>query len=698
METKTYLFQLTIPSVQKFISSSRKTSDLWAGSFMVSYLMKELLSFAKKEYQAELIYPVVNINEKDEKELIANIPNVAIFMVNNKTGNEIQNIKENLEKRFRKNLENIVGNKNVLEKFSNEKVEIKDIKKAFNIKNDKKAEEILEKRKNIISKYKDEYLELAKYQIKESLKLFIENLELGESSEISDKYKEVSEDLANIINYEKKSQLPDRNFIENYQLIENPFKIEEKSEVFSNYPTWEGFYNNEKNNDFQTGYIKGVYRCSSCGEHTIIGATLDDWRGNLIWKPLWEANPKYFNRGERLCGVCLAKRYFRDYLGSEDIGFPSTSEIAATLFKIKVLEVLKQNPDFNNLLVRFFENLGNIPNFKFKNVKGNPVPDLNKEIDEIFPADKNLEEEKQSKIYKIFQIDGEWFIEDTWKNENDYKIIGADTNEANQMLRTLQNIYDYLKEKEIEKHYKPSEYYAIIMLDGDSIGEKLDKIKELENPVQTHRGFSNELSELSKEFKDIVEENYGALIYSGGDDVLALVPVENALDCANEIQKEFKTKLESKFPSIHKESPFSMSGAIIYAHHKLPLSYVLEEARECEEKAKEEDKNRVCLKYIKRSLSSAEIVVNWNKIKEVYNLVKDLDIPISIIHDIQAVNNTSDIDNLNEKIREFLLIALLKNKVKKEEIDKYMDVFYEIDNFYNFSNLSNTLKVLRFID
>ena len=179
-----------------------------------------------------------------------------------------------------------------------------------------------------------------------------------------------------------------------------------------------------------------------------------------------------------------------------------------------------------------------------------------------------------------------------------------------------------------------------------------------------------------------------------------MVPVDNALDCANEIQGKFRNTFKNQFPEIEKESKFTMSGAIIYAHHKLTLNFILDEARKCEEKAKEEGKNKVCLKYIKRSLSSTEVVVKWDKIERVYNLVKDLDIPTSIIHDIQTINNTSDIDNLNERInlREFLLIALLKNKVKKEEIDKYMDVFYEIDNFYNFSNLSNTLKVLRFID
>ncbi len=726
MKTKTYLFQITVPSVQKFISSSRKSADLWAGSFMISYLMKKLLKLVVKDYQAELIYPIIENTQEYEKELLANAPNVAIFKIENDNPEIIKGL---LQNEFQKSLNEFAKFRVV--KLFDEDVNIEDIKKAFNIRSDEKAEEILEKRENIINQYKDKYLELSIHQIKESLKLFVEYLEL----EKPENYKEVSEDLANLINYEKKSQLPDKDFIENYQLIENPFKNKEKSEVLNSYSTWENFYNYEKNNNFQTGYIKGVYRCSSCGEHTIIGASLDNlkvdtilknWKGDIIWKPLWEADSKYFNRGERLCGVCLAKRYFRDYLSGENLGFPSTSEIAATLFKLKALEVLKQNPDFNNLLVRFFENLEKIQKFKLRKVKGNPVPKLENEINKIFPADKNLEEDKQCQTYKFFHVDGEWFIEDIWKNPNDYETIGADDRKANQMLRTLQSIYTYLKDKGIEKHYKPSEYYAVIMLDGDNIGEKLDLIKNLENSIETHRNFSKKLSELSKDFKEIVEEYYGALVYSGGDDVLAFVPVEKALDCANEIQEKFRNTLKNQFPRIEKESKFTMSGAIIYAHHKLPLNFILDEARKCEEKAKEEGKNRVCLKYIKRSLSSNEVVLRWVDVKKFKNIpvnkqfayqLRNFQDTFKFKKDYKKIKDlkpfykrgysTRDLGIKIRNLQENLLISLLKGKnldISQKDfikIIKRIDVYKTINiedknlklKIYDFNKLENLLLV-----
>ncbi|RUM60817.1 MAG: hypothetical protein DSY66_03490, partial [Persephonella sp.] len=448
-ETKTYLFQITIPSVQKFISSSRKSADLWAGSFMVSWLMKKLLEIAIKDYKAELIYPVININKENEDKLIANIPNIAIFIVRYINENKAEEIKKDLEKNFEKLLNDIA--EFGTDKLCQEELIFKDEieNRALKIEIDCLFD----------SNEKTNYVDLAKYQIKETLKLFVEYLEL---KDIND-YKETSEDLANLINYQKKSQLPDIEYIENYKLVKLP-------QSWDKWENWEKFYENglkkeiiskkdRKEEIENLEYLQGVYRCSSCGEHIIIGATLKDWKGNTIWKPLWEANPKYFSRGERLCGVCLAKRYFREYIQekykikTEDLGFPSTSEIGATLFKKEILKILKNKKD--DKLEEFLLNLGQF--FNLGDTKGNYVKKFSEELKDINP-------ELKSFVEGLLNIDGEWFLEDTWKNKNDYEVIGADDKKANQMLKTLKEIYKYLENKGVEKHYKPSEYYAVIML------------------------------------------------------------------------------------------------------------------------------------------------------------------------------------------------------------------------------------------
>jgi Predicted hydrolase of the HD superfamily (permuted catalytic motifs) len=88
----------------------------------------------------------------------------------------------------------------------------------------------------------------------------------------------------------------------------------------------------------------------------------------------------------------------------------------------------------------------------------------------------------------------------------------------------LKGLYEN-ENKENEKIGYPPVYYAIVVMDGDSMGEKISKAFE-ENKIID---ITEKLSEFSKEVKGIVEKYSGISVYSGGDDVLALFPLETAL-------------------------------------------------------------------------------------------------------------------------------------------------------------------------
>jgi len=141
-----------------------------------------------------------------------------------------------------------------------------------------------------------------------------------------------------------------------------------------------------------------------------------------------------------------------------------------------------------------------------------------------------------------------------------------------------------------------------------------------------------------------------------------------------------------------------MSGAIIYAHHKLPLSFILEEARKCEEKAKDEGKDRVCLKYIKRSLSSAEFMLNWNKFKDFKNLKQSaIDIPNTFIYQLNQLLSEFDNDlKISKKITKYLLQRKLTNtKDKKTKIETI--IHNELVS-KNFTKLPEILKIIKFLE
>jgi CRISPR-associated protein Cmr2 len=86
--------------------------------------------------------------------------------------------------------------------------------------------------------------------------------------------------------------------------------------------------------------------------------------------------------------------------------------------------------------------------------------------------------------------------------------------------------------------------------------------------------------------KGIVETHSGFLIYAGGDDVLAVLPLEDAMDCALALRRRymagFAAEIDAataagKLPT-DKRFQATLSGAIEYAHIRMPLTKVLKDA------------------------------------------------------------------------------------------------------------------------
>jgi len=113
-----------------------------------------------------------------------------------------------------------------------------------------------------------------------------------------------------------------------------------------------------------------------------------------------------------------------------------------------------------------------------------------------------------------------------------------------------------------------SPFYAILMMDGDSLGETKAAMRDA-------TVLSAALGEFTQQVRDIVKENNGFLIYAGGDDVLAIMPLEDALSCAAAVRAEYMAIFARKGVEAGK---YSISAAIEYAHMKLPLTMILKDA------------------------------------------------------------------------------------------------------------------------
>jgi len=122
-------------------------------------------------------------------------------------------------------------------------------------------------------------------------------------------------------------------------------------------------------------------------------------------------------------------------------------------------------------------------------------------------------------------------------------------------------------------------YIAVLAMDGDKMGEILSGKNDYEDESY-HTLVSEKLSQYAlHSVLDIVRKNDGHLIYAGGDDVLALLPADKAILCAEALRKAFKTT--------GKEHGFEASCGIAIGHFKSPLQMLIKEAHAAEHRAKD---------------------------------------------------------------------------------------------------------------
>lgn len=146
-------------------------------------------------------------------------------------------------------------------------------------------------------------------------------------------------------------------------------------------------------------------------------------------------------------------------------------------------------------------------------------------------------------------------------------------------------------------------YFAVLHMDGDKMGTALSKL--------TMREQHQEFSQLLAGFADWVTDQYPVTrnsrivpIYAGGDDVLALLPVEQVLDYAEHIRTEF---------SIHMQKyGLHASAGIAISYYKSPLSIALETSRQAEKNAKQEfGRNAVTIRETTHSGSIRDASGKW---------------------------------------------------------------------------------------
>ena len=161
--------------------------------------------------------------------------------------------------------------------------------------------------------------------------------------------------------------------------------------------------------------------------------------------------------------------------------------------------------------------------------------------------------------------------------------------EDRKSIRSIEDIVDTSKDGKACKQLKKHDYYAVVRSDADAVSKIIASLK-----ADELRNFSRTCVLYCGEMADLVHRYSGVTIYSGGDDLLALLPAESssgetvfhfARDAKDLFQKSFKTYIDAiKAANAEKkpgEEPIpvpSLSLGISICYSKFPLYEALDDS------------------------------------------------------------------------------------------------------------------------
>ncbi len=161
---------------------------------------------------------------------------------------------------------------------------------------------------------------------------------------------------------------------------------------------------------------------------------------------------------------------------------------------------------------------------------------------------------------RLLSLDGNLLFRHVHENPAAYDLPVRETEE---LARTLARI----KSNRPQGGAPLSPFYAILLMDGDSLGSHMaDKSKQ--------KSISTSLDAFTQAVPAVVERHNGFLIYAGGDDVLAILPLEDALQCAAAVRACYLQSFKAS------GIPTTISAAVNFAHVKMPLGKVLSDSHD----------------------------------------------------------------------------------------------------------------------
>lgn len=160
---------------------------------------------------------------------------------------------------------------------------------------------------------------------------------------------------------------------------------------------------------------------------------------------------------------------------------------------------------------------------------------------------------------------------------------------------------------------EPVPYAVILKADGDRMGELLGKAKSAEES----RAISRALHGFAKSVRLVVREHRGHAIYAGGDDVLALLPLETAVACAADLAQRFRNAMAGVAERLGAADAPTLSVGLGIGHIVEPLGRLRARADAAEKFAKGDGtmlpRNALAIRLGIRSGNETDWRCRWNE-------------------------------------------------------------------------------------
>ena len=690
------LLEISIGPVQEFIAQARSTSDLWSGSHLLSSLSFEAVSLIADEYGPDnVIFPALRGNPMMDEWLVRSFSNGEKDDWWRKQLGEDEYSKRVLAAGNRSNplYTSTIPNKIVaLVEWSKAPVLAERIKLHLAEVIRKFANDALNE---ILGVTLDEITYVDDGRLEAQLEGFPEVSWTvikwpGTSSYDSENNRSIQNETAALRQFRTEiAGTEDEIFSSNeWKAVQKEISIDGFNIYNPNpgifygilHSTLDSLHSAQKSTPTIGQLPQFGYRCTTCGDREWISDdTAEDRtlprqrRSGTIWDQVAKRSTWKVKRGEYLCVICTIKRAWPAIIGERITHLTNAKKVPRQIISTHTMASAGTLTELIDLLE------ANTPGIK----------EFLEAIPEVDSGEATLPAKLANSLYHLDNKRAASGIY-TLANALD-ESEGNGTSDLDSTIRSAVQsvitkvdhaISDRLPANLKRQLLNPESYYAILMMDGDSIGEWLSLREGRFNrsyESSWHSKIKERLSEAAKENADLREYIYskrltspsrhmaisetlstfsttvsrymieqqaaGQLIYSGGDDVLAFLPISDLLSSIENLRYSFSGTLPKSSISMRnltKEGELFVRdgwimapkangyrglaqmlgdratasvGAVI-AHKSTPLALAIRRAREAEALAKSSGRNRFVIRVMKRSGGDVGVVGTFDSVAE----------------------------------------------------------------------------------